>query len=272
LQRAAEARLKERLATRQLETEANPRRLQHEVEVHQIELETQNEELRRAQMELAKAMEWCRDLYDFAPMAYLPLRLVGTIQQANFAAASLRGTERAQLVRRRFAGFVVAEALPAFRALLTGAFQTEAPQWGMVGLSITGKPPHTVHLQVCVKGGPQACRVVLTDFTERTRADEAFRLSQQRLSLLIEQTLLAAIEFDTAGRVREWNTVADVLNKEFLEQVVKEKLGNCFEGATIQYGVSYTYPKLGERKVYARALSGVLGQLLPGHRISRTVG
>jgi PAS domain S-box-containing protein len=46
------------------------------------------------------------------------------------------------------------------------------------------------------------------------------------------------------------HTVAEVLDKEFFEQVVKEKLDKCFEGATLQYEVSYTYPNLGERTLF----------------------
>jgi len=111
-------------------------------------------------------------------------------------------------LNRRFAGFVAAEARSAFGDLLARAFETKAPQSGVVALSIEGQPRLTVLLQASVTGDDQECRVVMTDLTERTREDETFHLSQQRLSLKVEQTPLAVIEFDVEGRVREWNPAA----------------------------------------------------------------
>lgn len=54
-------------------------RLFHELQVHQIELEMQNAELRQARCELESALERYADIYDFAPVAYLTLDREGTI-------------------------------------------------------------------------------------------------------------------------------------------------------------------------------------------------
>ena len=80
--------------------------LMHELKVHQIELEMQNEELRRVQVELEESRDRYVDLYEFAPVVYFTLTREGMIAEANLTGANLLGTERRTLLKRRFAGFV----------------------------------------------------------------------------------------------------------------------------------------------------------------------
>ncbi|MFT5934403.1 MAG: PAS domain-containing protein, partial [Hydrogenophaga sp.] len=82
-------------------------RLLHELQVHQIELELQNEELVARRGELVAALARYTDLYDFAPVAYATLAADGTLVQTNLAGAQLLGSPRAQLEGRRLAQFVV---------------------------------------------------------------------------------------------------------------------------------------------------------------------
>jgi hypothetical protein len=74
LRRAAEARLKEKPATQPPQTEAEARRLQQELEIHQVELELQNEQLRANQAELEAGLERYRDLFNSAPVGYFNLK------------------------------------------------------------------------------------------------------------------------------------------------------------------------------------------------------
>ena len=78
----------------------------HESEVHQIELEMQNAELRRAQEELAGSHARYFDLFDLAPVGYLILDARGLIREANLMAARLLGLERSQLAGQPFTHFV----------------------------------------------------------------------------------------------------------------------------------------------------------------------
>ncbi len=71
--------------------------LLHELHVHQIELEMQNEELRRVQIELEAARDRYRDLYDFAPVGYLTLTREGLITEINRAGATMLGEEPMRL-------------------------------------------------------------------------------------------------------------------------------------------------------------------------------
>jgi PAS domain-containing protein len=90
-------------------TEAETLRLVHELEVHQIELEMQNEQLRQAHEESEVLQRRYFDLYDLAPVGYLTVNEKGTILQANLTAAKMLGREIGMIVNHRLPGFIVRE-------------------------------------------------------------------------------------------------------------------------------------------------------------------
>jgi len=110
LRRAAEAALRRRRTNSQPESMAHVRRLQHALEVHQIELEMQNAQLLQTQNELQTALERYAELYDFAPAGYLVLKPDSTILEANLTSARLLGLDRARLLKRRVATFIDPDA------------------------------------------------------------------------------------------------------------------------------------------------------------------
>jgi PAS domain S-box-containing protein len=83
-----------------------PEQLIHELQVHQIELEMQAEELRRAQFALKESRDKFLDLYDFAPTGYLTLTDKTLIAEVNLAGATLLGVERSTLIRAPFSKFM----------------------------------------------------------------------------------------------------------------------------------------------------------------------
>jgi len=123
LRRDAEARLERKPATQPPQTEAN-QRLQHELEVHEVELELQNEELRISQAELRAALERSSDVFDFAPVGYFGLAADGAIGLLNHDGASLVGLECGELKGRHFQAFLTEPDQPVFNDFLQRVFSS----------------------------------------------------------------------------------------------------------------------------------------------------
>src|ERR1039457_4730667 len=103
-------------------------RLVQELQVHQIELELQNDELQTARAELELGLERYSDLYDFAPVGYVTLDGDGAIRKMNLAGARLLGRERARLVGTNFSLFVSPESRADFTAFVQKVFATQTKE------------------------------------------------------------------------------------------------------------------------------------------------
>ena len=86
--------------------ERTPEEVIHELQVHQIELEMQNEELRKAQLALEESRQRYADLYDFAPVGYFTFTPEALIKEVNLTGATLLGMARQKLINRRFRWFI----------------------------------------------------------------------------------------------------------------------------------------------------------------------
>ena len=103
--RAAAVKQLQHASTTNSETHS-AEKLLHELQVHQIELEMQNENLRQSNEALAESRRDYLELYEFAPVGYLTLSQQGLIEKINLTGATLLGKKFPQLLQRRFAGFV----------------------------------------------------------------------------------------------------------------------------------------------------------------------
>jgi PAS domain S-box-containing protein len=109
LRRQAEERLRRTKRDIAAMPTKDVQRLVYELQVHQIELEMQNDELRRAQVELEAAHDRYADLYEFSPVGHLTLDAQGHILKANLMAATLLGLSRSKLSRQLLVKFIAGE-------------------------------------------------------------------------------------------------------------------------------------------------------------------
>jgi len=101
--------------------EVDARALLHELRVHELELEMQNEELRRARGEMELALQRYTEIFDFSPIGYATLQGDRLIADVNFAASEMLGRSRALLSGMSFERLVAFPDRPAFEALIRAA-------------------------------------------------------------------------------------------------------------------------------------------------------
>jgi PAS domain S-box-containing protein len=100
----------------------------HELRAHQEQLNTQNDELRRAQLELANANDRYMELFDSAPIGYLALDNSRAVREANLTAATLLGTSRRDLIGIQLSRFMDRKEADAYYLHLTAARDKETRQ------------------------------------------------------------------------------------------------------------------------------------------------
>ena len=122
---------------------SDPERMLHELQVHQIELEMQNTELKDARDWMEGLVEKYTDLYDFAPVGYFSLDEQGRIQEVNLTGAALLGVERVRLADGRFARFVAPASQPDFLAFLKRVFAGTGQELCDLAMITTGSVRRT---------------------------------------------------------------------------------------------------------------------------------
>ena len=163
---------------------ADAQRVLHDLQVHQIELELQNEELRRAQDELEASRARYFDLYDLAPVGYFTLNEDGLILEANLTGANLLGVTRAALVGQPLSRFIPGEDADNYYLRHRQLFKTGEPQAFELRLSRKDGVPFTAWIEATVAsdvGGARVSRKVVSDITERKAIQEKLRYTQSLL-------------------------------------------------------------------------------------------
>jgi len=186
LRTAAEARLA--LARPYVAPRRPADELLHELQVHQIELEMQNEALAQTQIALEESRDRYLDLYELAPIGYMTLTRDDQIAAINLTGATLLGEERSKLLRRRFARFIVAEDRDLWHRHFMRALGTEAS----TSCELTLRRSDGTFFDACLdclrSSGDDAStprlRVAISDITARRKRNE-------------EERRIAAIAFES---------------------------------------------------------------------------
>jgi PAS domain S-box-containing protein len=165
----------------------------------------QNEELREAQVALAEARDRYSDLYEFAPVGYLSVGPDGVIREANLTAAKLLARERASLIGKRLSHFVARQSQDALFLRWREALQSRVRTTCELRMSRPDAPELDVELDIVAHpvdsttaGASQIAevRVMLSDITERRRAETARREIEQRLALAASGTGIGMFEWN----------------------------------------------------------------------------
>ncbi len=164
------------LANKKIDTKAQlsedeALKLIHELQVHQIELELQNEELILAKEQAETASEKYTELFDFAPIGYFTLTQNSNIIELNFAGAKLLGKERSQLQNNHFGLFVSNGSKAVFTSFIEKVFKSSLTQNCEVTISTKDNSQLYVYLTGIAKENEKHCFVTAVDITQRKQME-----------------------------------------------------------------------------------------------------
>ena len=207
------------------------RRTLYELQVHQIELEMQNEELRQTQDRLDAERERYFELYDLAPVGYCTISPKGMILRANLTFASMLGLAKTRLYAKALSRFILQQDQDAFYLLRQRIVQTQEPQVCDVRLLRADRAHTWVHLQATVAGneeGGGCLRLALSDITELKKVQQDLIDSEHRYRTLAEGAPAPLLVHDgqqivyanpAASRMFGARSEADLLGTELLKLV-----------------------------------------------------
>ena len=211
LRRQAEARLGElkRKTTPLPSLDVNVRRLVHELEVNQIELEMQNDALMQARAELEAVVRQLTNLYDFAPVGYFTLEKDGTITRANLMGAKLLGVERKLLLKRRFGLFMSAKSRMTFDACLKEVFDNQKIKACDIVLLKDGQEASWARVEATRSEDGLKYRVVVSDISARKQAETHLQLARSTYQGIINSVTESIFIQDEDGILLDVNLASE---------------------------------------------------------------
>ena len=265
LRRRAEKFLKEQPVVKD-RVSADLKRLVHELQVHQIELELQNSELEEARNRSEVLLEKYTDLYDFAPVGVFSLNESGQILEVNLTGAAFLGVERSRLITRRLQNFVAPASRPEFLAFLKNVFTKPGKHVYETSLLMEDGVLIWADLQAVAAISPDSqrpwCRVTFSDITPLKQAEEKLHRSEALFATLIEQAPVGVYVVDERLRLQQVNPRAlPVFSKVHpligrdLSQIMRilwpQKIADevvAHFRHTLQTGKAYVSPEFSERR------------------------
>ena len=179
--------------------------LVHDLHVHQIELEMQNEQLRVSQLDLELARERLAELYDFAPVGYLTVNEAGQIIQANLTSTTMLGTDRGNLLEQKLSRFVIHADQERYYRFFRKVFAKEQKQVCELRLRSWAGAVFMCRMEAvwATEREINVCRMALSDITEQKHAEERNReLERNQARYESEEWKTLAME---AGELGAWD-------------------------------------------------------------------
>ncbi len=212
LRKKAEKKLKPETVDITKLSEAEVRRLAHELQVHQIELDMQNEELRKSQVELEVSRDRYSRLYDFAPVGYFTISEKGIVLEVNLTGAKMLGIERGFLIGKSLGLFIVKEDQDIYYKQRNKVCKTK--ERVTCELRMVRKDSAQFYAQLESESVQDTgknvarCMTIMSDITERKEMEEA----------LLQSEKLKSLGIITAGISHEFNNILAVImgNTELL--------------------------------------------------------
>jgi two-component system cell cycle sensor histidine kinase/response regulator CckA len=195
----------------------------HELQVHQIELEMQNDELRQAQLQLEESRDKYVDLYDFAPIGYFTISDKGLILEANLTGARLLGLERNALLKQPFSRFIASDDQDRYYWHLKQIPETGAQQSCELKMVTQHGVSFEAQLECIASQDSEGTysghfRAAVVDITKRVQAEAELQTSNHRLEAaltelketqarIVQQERLVAVGQLAAGIAHDFNNI-----------------------------------------------------------------
>jgi two-component system, chemotaxis family, sensor kinase Cph1 len=238
LRKKAELELSNQLEHPDQKSDSNKDELIHELRVHQVELEIQNEELREAQCKLEDSQHKYFDLYNFAPDGYFTLNKDGIILEVNLAGATLLGEGRKDLYESAFIRFIDPDYRNNFHHhLLNFSEDPNIKQTLEIKLIKSDKTSFYANLEIMnirdSNGNFKEYRIAVTDISALKNTEEALKESEERYREIFVNNPAAMILVDlTTGNIIDANPAASSFYGYDLDNLIKMKISdiNVYDG------------------------------------------
>ena len=271
LRQRAERALQERRSDYLESTELSKEEMHsliYELQVHQIELEMQNDELRRLHDEIEESRNTYSHLYDFAPVGYFTVKKKGMIEQINLTGAALLGLDRQSLIGKPLTDFIAREDQDTFYLHHLQMLKTNGNHTCEIKMMKFDKTPFYAQLEsIAVRSedkNDSKLRTAITDITDRKMLDQQLQASLKEKEVLLQevhhrvknnmQVIISMINLQCAKIqdnqiCNELNKTVDRINsmalvhnqlyksKDFLKVDINQYLNNIAENLFVSRGV-----------------------------------
>jgi PAS domain S-box-containing protein len=254
----------------------------HELQIHQIELELQNETLQATQKGLELSYSRYMDLYNFAPVGYVILNKNSLILEVNLTATIQLGSERAQLLRRPLSQFIAEADQDSYYFWRTALFTTREPQSCEVRIIRADKSQLyaqlTGTLALTADNKENECRVIITDITLIKQAQAALQESEEKWRTLVKNIPSLVTLVDLEGKILFINRprhqrIEEIIGSSILDHIPVEDHQKVYQilekvktsGEVVNYESVTDSP---DGKIY---LSNRVGPLKRGEEIAELI-